>query len=243
MPFTFCHPAIVLPFTRVSKNYLSASALIAGSMAPDFEYFLKMKMEGIHGHTVLGIFYFNLPVTIGMLFLFHLFVRDALIQNLPSIFQRRFKTLLGFNWLAYAQKKWYVIIYSALLGICSHLFWDSFTHQGRYFANHIPFLKGTINVFNLTLLRTEFAQLLSSVIGAFIIFGVLLFPYKQPLNFQKIYPKLRYWITVIGLTCVISGIRNPTNFSELIATSISAGMLSLIIAPLLLNQLNVVQKK
>ncbi|SEF46838.1 protein of unknown function [Flavobacterium urumqiense] len=42
MPFTFSHPAIILPFLKNKK--LSATALIIGSMSPDFEYFFRMKM-------------------------------------------------------------------------------------------------------------------------------------------------------------------------------------------------------
>lgn len=231
MPFTFCHPAIVLPFVGVSKSRLSASAMIAGSMAPDFEYFLKMRMSGVHGHTLEGIFYFNLPITILLLLLFHLFVRDSLIKNLPQVFQRRFSNLHGFDWLSYAKKRWYVVIYSALIGIGSHLFWDSFTHQGRFFATIIPFLHGEIDVFGVTLLRTEFAQLFSSVIGAILILAAIILPTQQQINWHQFSQKLVYWWIVVSLTILIVIIRNPIDMSQLIATGISAGMISLILAP------------
>lgn len=45
MPLTFAHPAAVLPFSRNSK-YVNFLALVLGSMAPDFEYFLHGKPHG-----------------------------------------------------------------------------------------------------------------------------------------------------------------------------------------------------
>jgi hypothetical protein len=39
MPFTLSHQPFFLPFLKIKK--LSATALIIGSMSPDFEYFLE----------------------------------------------------------------------------------------------------------------------------------------------------------------------------------------------------------
>ena len=39
MPFTFAHPAAVLPFAKKHSSYISVTALILGSMAPDFPIF------------------------------------------------------------------------------------------------------------------------------------------------------------------------------------------------------------
>ena len=43
MPFTFSHPAVILPATYLDKKYYCLSALIIGSMTPDFEYFIRMR--------------------------------------------------------------------------------------------------------------------------------------------------------------------------------------------------------
>ena len=64
MPFTFSHPAIILPLLKLGKNKVSATALIAGSMAPDFEYFINFQMKQIHGHTAAGMFYYDFPLAI-----------------------------------------------------------------------------------------------------------------------------------------------------------------------------------
>ena len=53
MPFTFSHPAIVLPF---SKKWFSLTALVTGSIIPDFEYFFKMKGHSDYGHNWMVYF-------------------------------------------------------------------------------------------------------------------------------------------------------------------------------------------
>ncbi|KFN01337.1 hypothetical protein DJ93_1011 [Bacillus clarus] len=62
MPFTFAHPAAVIPFCKKQSPYISVTALVLGSMAPDFEYFLHFRPYGSIGYTRLGFFYFNLPL-------------------------------------------------------------------------------------------------------------------------------------------------------------------------------------
>ena len=61
MPFTLSHPAVVLPFARWK---LILSALVIGSMTPDFEYFIDIVTD--HdvqiGHSISGIFLFCIPV-------------------------------------------------------------------------------------------------------------------------------------------------------------------------------------
>ncbi len=49
MPFTFSHPAIVLPFLK--KKHFSATALVVGTMSPDLEYFFRMKIQSEISHT------------------------------------------------------------------------------------------------------------------------------------------------------------------------------------------------
>ncbi|WP_053178170.1 DUF4184 family protein [Peribacillus loiseleuriae] len=63
MPLTFAHPAAILPFLRKSK-YINFSAMVLGSMAPDFEYFLSGQPIGEISHTFIGFVAFNLPIVV-----------------------------------------------------------------------------------------------------------------------------------------------------------------------------------
>ena len=61
MPFTVSHAAAVLPLHRLSKHKLPLSALMIGSMAPDFGYFFTREAGRLLTHSFSGLFIFALP--------------------------------------------------------------------------------------------------------------------------------------------------------------------------------------
>lgn len=138
MPFTFAHPAAVLPFLK--KRYFSATGLLVGSIAPDFEYFLKMRSGSVHSHSLAGMFYFDLPISFLIAFLFHQLVKDDLISNSPGFLQRRLVDVKQFDFLTFIKSRYWMFVYSALLGVSTHLVWDSFTHSGALMAEQIPLI-------------------------------------------------------------------------------------------------------
>jgi Domain of unknown function (DUF4184) len=71
VPFTFAHPAIIIPFKKWIKP-LSLTGLVAGSIAPDFEFFLKMKASENIGHHWFGIFTFDVPFAFYIINLFEI---------------------------------------------------------------------------------------------------------------------------------------------------------------------------
>ena len=86
MPFTLSHGAAALPFRRLR---LVPSALLVGTFAPDFEYFLRLAPDDRFGHTLLGTFVLTLPVALLVLWLFHRYVKLPLATLLPDAIQRR----------------------------------------------------------------------------------------------------------------------------------------------------------
>ena len=105
MPFTFSHPAIVLPFCKAKKIQLSLTGLIIGSIMPDMEFLLKLKETAIFGHTWLGLFLFDIPVGIVLSFIFHALMRNTLIMNMPKPIRQRFLVFVSFNWIKYFDQK------------------------------------------------------------------------------------------------------------------------------------------
>jgi hypothetical protein len=101
MPFTFSHAAIVLPLRLLPKKWFSLTALVIGSLTPDFEYFIRMKVQSNFSHTILGVFWFDLPFGILLAFLFHNIVRNSLFENLPLPLRSRFIAFNKFNWNRY----------------------------------------------------------------------------------------------------------------------------------------------
>jgi hypothetical protein len=236
MPFTFCHPAIVLPVQYLPQKWLSLTGLVIGSLTPDFEYFIRMKVQSNYSHTFYGIFWFDLPLAILLTFIFHDFVRDALFCNLPDFIKNRIITFTSFDWNNNFKQNW--IIISILIGIASHLLWDGFTHNHGYFVNHLSILRNNITLFGNEIPIWKITQHLSTLIGGIVIVIALL---KLPKSeIQKISNYKKYWITIIICTLIISILRlyihfNIKTFGNIFVTIISAFLISLILTPLLIK--------
>jgi hypothetical protein len=166
MPFTLAHSAAALPFRRLR---LVPSALVIGTFAPDFEYFLRMDVVGRVGHTMHGVFLFALPVAMGMLWLFQRFVKGPATLLLPDGVQRRLAIdAEPFRFFGLARFLW--IIFSILLGIATHLVWDSFTHKNTWPTRHWPLLRIHVQLpMNRQLPIYGILQHGSSVLGLFVL--------------------------------------------------------------------------
>jgi len=238
MPFTFSHPAIILPLRYLPKTWFSLTALIIGSLTPDFEYFLRMKVKSLYSHTLAGIFWFDLPLAILLAFIFHNLTRNFLFQNLPSFIKSRILIYTDFNWNDYFKKNWYVVLISSLIGIISHIFWDAFTHNHGYFVNQIDTLRNTISFFGTEIPFWKLAQHASTFIGCIIIIAAL-FNLPQNDNLKSCTNKL-YWITVILFTASILFIRFIINLKALhignfVVSFISSFLIAISLTPLIIK--------
>ena len=136
MPFTLSHAAAALPFRRTR---LVMSALVVGCFAPDFEYFLPFAHHGSYGHTLTGMFALDLPFGLAALWLFHRYAKEPLAACLPKGARERLH--LGSNNLSInSVSSLAVTVFSLLVGIATHLFWDAFTHPRYWLYDHLPLL-------------------------------------------------------------------------------------------------------
>ena len=199
MPFTPAHPAIVLPLLRVNPNLVSATALIIGSMAPDFEYFFKMSVSSQHSHTLWGILYFDIPITILLAFLFHQVVKRNLIANLPAFFQCRFQPMIELDFKTYFKSHGWVVIISAGIGSASHIFWDSFTHGEAYFVRHISYYKYVFIPFDGVRYPLFYAlQQFSTFVGLAIVCTYILL-LKPSNSLKPKRPTVCYWVLIVAI--------------------------------------------
>jgi hypothetical protein len=232
MPFTFSHPAIVLPLKFLPSRWISLTGLVIGSITPDFEYFLRMKIRSDYSHTIDGIFWFDLPLGIVLAFLFHHIVRNNLFDNLPTFLKFRFSAFKQFNWNKHFKTNWLVVIISIIIGAGSHLFWDSFTHEHGYFVETIPTLRESINVLGKQIPTLKILQHSSSILGGLAIAFVI---YSLPTNkTENDDVSWKYWSIFAGLTLIIFFLRivNGLSFEQygsIIVSAISAGLISLTI--------------
>lgn len=171
MPFTFAHPAIVLPL-RTCK-WFSFTALVFGSMAPDFEYFLRMQPFSKYSHTWMGLFWFDLPLIVLLALLYHGVVKRPLITYLPHWMGRGLYRGLSSDWRQRSWRSTVVFLYSGFLGSLSHVAWDAFTHQGAFFVNRFSLLQQHISLGILDVPVYKILQHGSTTIGFAVIAFVL----------------------------------------------------------------------
>lgn len=237
MPFTISHPAVILPLRRIKKEYLSFTGLVVGSMVPDFEYFIRMRVQSEWSHTVAGLFYFDLPLGILLCWVFHNIVRDSFVINLPVCLKGRFGRYYKCKWNNCFSRYWYVVAYSVLLGAGSHLFWDAFTHQDGFFVLHIPMLHQSVEIGITSIPIFKMLQHGSTILGGMFIVYVLL---RMPFQVNPVPSQYLYWWSVIFIVCGITFVRwyflEAFN-AHMVASVISALCIGLILTPLILNRL------
>lgn len=160
MPVPLAHPAAVLPLRRYCPKYLSFSALIIGSVAPDFAYGINFRgsfqrltsgllgpaaynwlsTHGIHSwdslsHSVLGSVFFCLPVGLLVSLAFRA-TRTALVATLPNPHRDLLLPLC-------LRKRHSVLAWtvSLLIGTFTHLAWDSLAKDDWWFARLMPVMR------------------------------------------------------------------------------------------------------
>ncbi|MGW7362807.1 DUF4184 family protein [Streptomyces sp. NPDC054841] len=158
MPFTLSHAAAVLPGIRrngTARGPLFASALVAGSFAPDMTYFAASVLPGAMEfgdvtHGPLGVLTADVAITAALVGLW-LMVRDPLLALLPRGWQGRVYTFLrGRPWRErppLAAALWFYV--SAALGATTHIVWDAFTHFDRWGTRALPVLGEAVAGFPL----------------------------------------------------------------------------------------------
>ncbi|QIM69477.1 DUF4184 family protein [Basfia succiniciproducens] len=200
MPFTFAHPVTVLYFPRNSR-YFHFPALVLGTMSPDFMYMLHWKTD-VGGHTLFGSEWVNLPLCLLFYAVYRLILATPIKQHLPAfcgsnVPQATFKNPLA--WLI-------VFLYSAWIGMATHIALDELTHDGGYFVQLFPILQTKI-IFHIY-------DWLQYGIGAVGLISIILYqrrmagkyPYRSSRSAKQ---KWFFWLSVVSLTVIIFYLSNP----------------------------------
>lgn len=144
MPWTFSHPAAVLPLRRACPRWLSFPALVVGSVIPDAAYYVDQFDVGRFAHTPWGLLTVSLPTGLAALLLLW-----WLRHLVPALLPQPHRNIVSAA-LAPPPRHpglWLALPGSILIGAATHVFWDSFTHA-----------TGTA-VLHFAVLRTELFQL------------------------------------------------------------------------------------
>ncbi|KEH91831.1 DUF4184 family protein [Clostridium botulinum] len=202
MPFTFAHPAIVIPCKKKAPKYLDLSALVIGSMAPDFEYFLRFMPKGTIGHTLIGSLCFDIPLVIILYLLWEYIIKRPFILSMSHPIDKKLSFFINKK-KSFTLKKVIIFIYSSLIGIYSHILWDGFTHKTGYFVMKLGLLSNKISILNYKVPIYKFLQHGSTLIGSIYIIVYLYSLMKYTdcnMKFFNKEDKVNYWILVIVIT-------------------------------------------
>jgi hypothetical protein len=127
MPFTFAHPAAAVPLLRPLGRHAVLSALVIGSLAPDFSYFLPFRVGRMSSHSLLGLFWFCLPAGLLAYAVFHVLLARPLADVLPARLRERCHAALASG---ARRHRLSAVVVSIFAGALTHVAWDAFTHAG-----------------------------------------------------------------------------------------------------------------
>src|SRR5258708_34311473 len=77
MPWTFVHPAAVLPLRKYFANRHLFGAVVVGSISPDFGYYVGRFDMATTAHTLLGLLIVCLPTGLALLVLIRILHRPG----------------------------------------------------------------------------------------------------------------------------------------------------------------------
>ncbi|MBV8146707.1 MAG: DUF4184 family protein [Gammaproteobacteria bacterium] len=161
MPFTLAHPAAVLPLRGVWR--LRSAPLIVGAMVPDLPYYLPGGIARYVPVTHALAHSFSIDLLLGYLVLAALFV---LQRPLTALLAQRARALcLGALAPFRRPFEWALAAPAIVLGVWSHLLWDSFTHGDGWMVQRVAALSTPLVVgpFHETVFHA--LQYLSSAVG------------------------------------------------------------------------------
>jgi hypothetical protein len=173
VPFTFVsHQAPAVALKVIRPSWFDGTALVIGSMAPDFAYVFAGTGVAFNAHTPLGLVLFCVPLTIPLSWVVRVRVAAGGFAQLPDTPLR----LHDYRVLADRRPALLMTALSGLVGAASHALWDTFTQTGAGAGGHVALLRehvATINGRTFSVART--LQYSSHVAGAALTIALLYF--------------------------------------------------------------------
>lgn len=214
-------------------NWFSGTALVAGSLAPDFEYFFNINLTGSH---ILDLFVFHLPATVFLSVIF-VFTAAVLASHLPSPLDIKYSFLEKIRLSSLYRKRGLVFLFSSILGIISHLVLDETLHPtgikfgiSENWLNEV-LLKGSLNIQRYILLER--------ILSAFLLLVVLYFlvtvkndqPAKSTISAKQ---KWWFWTTIFLSWLIFTFYKVETSDFSISLNSIAVTMTSAFLLSILL---------
>lgn len=169
MPLTYLsHQAAVLPLKMWRPTWFDGTALVFGSMAPDWAYVFNGSRVSIDAHRWPADLWFAVPVSV----LATLLVR-RLEPQLVAALPWRPTWVRDLAHRRPASRSFVVLAACAAVGVATHIVWDAFTHDSRWGAQHVGWLRQQVTIGGHSLSRAHLLQQVSTVGGALVTLALL----------------------------------------------------------------------
>jgi hypothetical protein len=213
MPFTLSHPAAVLPLARALARRRLLSAVVIGSMVPDFGWFLPWRPARFETHSADALLTFCLPVGLLAYWVFQWLIKEPLIELLPPGAYARW-----LEWRSPAAvssvRQWLLASCGVLFGAVTHLVWDAFTHEGGRGVRLIPALEEPmVEIGGRRLAGPHLLQDANSVLGLLVVIAILAYGLRPGAPGEAARPRRiqsrerRAWIVAyLAGACTVSAV-------------------------------------
>ncbi len=162
MPFTLAHPAAILPLR--GSRFLRTAPLILGAMAPDLPYFVPWNLGRFMPETHDFEGSYTTCLAIGYAMLATIFV---LRRPFTALLSPRARWLCLHALAPYRRgpEEWLFAGIAIVVGVWSHLLWDSFTHLDGWVVHRVAALSAPVAIGGHTGPVCTLLQYVSSVFG------------------------------------------------------------------------------
>jgi hypothetical protein len=170
MPFTLAHPAAILPLRQV--RFLRTAPLVIGAVTPDLPYYLPLGPGGhalrlrLDTHSLIASCTVDLALGLALL-LAVVLLREPLTVLLSA--RGRWLCLTALEPFRRPGAAWLLAPPAILIGVWSHLLWDSFTHSEGWAVRHVAALNDTVTIGWYTGEMFHLLQYLSSAFGLLVL--------------------------------------------------------------------------
>ena len=235
----------VLPL--LGRLRLDATCLVIGSMAPDFEYFVRVRQASTISHTWLGLVAFDLPATLILAFVFHHAVKWPLVLVAPRVLARRAAGFAARPWGTWSLGCVASLVISSLVGALTHLLWDGATHSDGQIVPHVPWLRTPIDVpiLDRVMVLHRVLQHASTVLGLLVCSVVALRALRRAKPIE-LPPRPRWWPRLVAFALIAGGAaatapraflrKDADDIGNVIVVLIAGALAGVLIASLVLRR-------
>lgn len=214
MPYTFAHPGFSLWLKNKWLKKMSTNGLIFGSISPDFDILFRFTNPRFHLFylNLITIFVILLPLSILLSFIFHRFVRNIWIDNLPEAISKKLIQFKNFNYVKWFRSNYKIEIASIVFALVLHFLLDLVFHWNADAYMRMVH-EGIYPKYSLVKFHYYFGWYFPMIFSTFLGFYLLYKLYDGSKYFTKAFKqdlinmgatKIAFWMTLLFISVLFS---------------------------------------